>query len=218
MRASRRSAILLALLATFARTPLSAQDPAPASFPQQRHGFWWSLGLGYGRMDFSCGDTPNPVDGPPFPCAEAGRAHATLGSLRVGYALSQQVAVSMLVDASHRVGTSEGVVDLGAALRLYPLPARGWFVEAGVSRSEFRGHATDGPDEVGRGVGLVAGTGWDLRVDRKMSLTPVLQVHYGHQGDTGMPNVLILPDGSKFTVHTRVHETVVTFGVAVTFH
>jgi len=91
------------------------------------------------------------------------------------------------------------------------------FAEAGVSRSEFGTHGV-GPDEVGRGVGLVAGIGWDLRVDTNMSLSPVVLLHYGYQGDTGRPTVINLPDGSRFALRTRVHETLVTFGLALTFH
>jgi len=219
-RAALRAGSLLVLVVSLASTALIAQVSASKSFPQVRTGFWFSAGVGYGRLDFSCGGGANPWDTlpPATTCSDAGRAAATLGSLRAGYALSQQVLLSIMLDASHRVGTSEGVMDVGVALRLYPMRERGLFLEAGVSRSEFRNHDPDGPDEVGSGMGAVAALGWDLRVDRMISLTPVLQVHYGYQGDTGTPAVLVLPSGAQVTNRTRVHETLVTFGIALTVH
>lgn len=214
-----RAGIVFALTATLMSAALHAQDSASASFPQLRHGFWLSVGLGYGRLDFSCGGGTDPWDSTPpaETCPEAGRARATLLFLRAGYTLSQQVLLGVSVDAWGRVGSSDGAVDLGVAVRGYPVRSRGLFAEAGVSRSEFGTHGV-GPDEVGRGVGLVAGIGWDLRVDTNMSLSPVIHLHYGYQGDTGMPTVIHFPDGSRLALRTRVHETLVTFGLALTFH
>ena len=215
-----RAGIVFALIATLMSAALRAQDSASASFPQRRHGFWLSVGLGYGRLDFSCGGGTDPWDPTPpaETCPEAGRARATLLFLRAGYALSQQVLISVSADAWRRVGTSDGASDLGVAVRGYPVRSRGLFAEAGVSRSRFRVPGGDGPDETGEGVGLVAGIGWDLRVDTNMSLSPVILLHYGYQGDTGIPTVVHFPDGSRLALRTRVHETLVTFGLALTFH
>lgn len=208
-----------ALLAAAAPS-LYAQSSASESFPQVRRGWWGSVGVGYGRLDFSCGGGISPWDStPPAPsCPEAGHAPATLFSLRAGYALSQQLLVSLTTDAWRRVGSSDGAWDFGLAARWYPIRTRGLFVEASVSRSTFGVRDPWGPDEVGRGIGLMAALGWDLRVDRNFSLTPVVLGRYGHQGDTGIPSVTIFPDGSKLATRTRVHETVIGLGLAVTFH
>ena len=214
-----RTGLVLALASALASAALSAQDTA-GYYPQRRDGFWASVGLGYGRLDFRCGGGTSIGDDSPEPetCPEAGQARATTAFVRVGYALTQQLLVSVTVDAWKRVGSGDAARDLGAAVRVYPVRSRGLFVELGAGRSVFRVHGFDGPDEVGRGVGMVAGLGWDLRVDRNMSLTPVALFHYGYQGDTGMPFVIVFPDGSKDALRTRVHETLVTFGFALTFH
>jgi hypothetical protein len=123
----------------------------------------------------------------------------------------------MAVDAWRRPGTNDGAVILGVAAQVYPIRSAGWFVEAGLGRSAFRSPAVDGPAESGVGIGLSAGTGYDLRVGADMSFAPAIRLHYGNQGDVGSP-ILQFTDGSKLTTRTAVRETLLVFGLGFKFH
>src|SRR2546422_855927 len=59
------------------------------------------------------------------------------------------------------------------------------------------------------GWGFTAGTGYDIRVGRNVSLTPVVNFAYGHVGD--------LSSGGT-TVDAGWKQSVIDFALGVTFH
>src|SRR2546425_7451437 len=94
-----------------------------------------------------------------------------------------------------------------ASVYYYPAPASGLFLTGGLGLSDYR--LSDGGSITGAGWGFTAGTGYDIRVGRNVSLTPVVNFAYGHVGD--------LSSGGT-TVDAGWKQSVIDFALGVTFH
>jgi hypothetical protein len=77
---------------------------------------------------------------------------------------------------------------LAAFLDYYPLVARGFFITEGLGLSHYR--ANTSPAVTGTGWGAMLGLGYDLRVSRKVSLTPMASYAAASGGTSGIPPVL----------------------------
>jgi outer membrane protein with beta-barrel domain len=169
LRATGFSALLAALLATTA----SAQQA------QTRQGFWVGGGMGYGSLGLSCsgcGDVPRE------------------GGLSVYAALGGTLRQNILLGVETNVWTdSEGgaritMGNFSGAAYWYPMATQGLFIKAGAGYSNLAvddgvSSASDG------GFGLLGGVGYDLRVGRNLSITPVANWFRGGF-DGGSANVL----------------------------
>ena len=66
----------------------------------------------------------------------------------------------------------------------YPQPSSGFFVKAGAgfafSDTDFRMGSTTVTVDLGTGLGVIAGAGYDVRVARNFSVTPAVSLWYGH--------------------------------------
>lgn len=173
-----------------------------AQHPQERHGFWIGFGFGYGS-----GRTSSDVIS-----GSSGTGGGT-GYLKMGGTLSQKVLLGGESNALVRpnVQGTDAVRIQGNtsfAVYFYPAATAGFFVKGGAGFSSFLQSNLDVTME-GSGWGLVAGVGYDIRVGRNTSLTPVVNYQYGYVGDVVM-------DGP--TIATGVSQSVISVGLGITFH
>jgi hypothetical protein len=170
LRATGLGALLTALLAT----------TAVAQHAQTREGFWVGGGMGYGSLGLSCdactGDVPR----------EGGLAlFANLGgALRPNILLG----VEMNAWTDSEGGARITMANVSGAAYWYPMTTSGLFLKAGAGYSDLSvddgfSSGSDG------GFGLLGGVGYDIRVGRNISLTPVANWFRGGF-DGGSANVL----------------------------
>jgi hypothetical protein len=186
MRAASR---LLAALGVLA---LCGAGAAAAQHPQTREGFWIGFGFGYGSRHESCDACGSTTDG------------GVSSFLKLGGTLSKSVLLGGSVNAwtKSESGLTETLGNVTGSVYYYPAPASGFFLTGGVGFSEYR--LSDGGSVDGTGWGFTVGAGYDLRVGRMISLTPVVNFAYG-----GGAN----PGGA-----TGWKQNVIDFGLGVTFH
>jgi hypothetical protein len=192
MRAACRALTLVGLFVVFGTSLTAAQHP------QTREGFWISFGLGYGSAH------EHPCDR----CADTTVGGLT-AFLRLGGTLSRHLLIGGEVDVwghDYSPGT-ETLGSLIAALYYYPKAVGGLFLKGGLGFATYRfshqGAVT------GAGPGFVAGLGYDIRVGRKFSITPLGDLWYGKVGDVKSGGALL---------GTGEHHTIVSFGLGATFH
>jgi hypothetical protein len=175
---------------------------ASAGHPQERKGFWIALGFGYGWADASC-----------EVCRGTDREGASTGLLRLGWALNQKVLLGGEFDFwwDERSEDTLFLYDAVATVTFYPVERSGFFLRGGIGgsfadTSSYFGN-TMVTTQLGSGLGLLAGAGYDIRVGRKISITPALTYWTGRSMDLEFDN----------TVRDWNHD-VVDITVAVTFH
>jgi hypothetical protein len=196
MRARRTAVPALCAL-----TCLFSASPAPA---QERSGFWIGFGGGVGSAGVSCDD-----------CEGGDRETAAVGYVKLGGTLSERVLLGAEVNlwSKEQEGVTLNLYDAVATLTFYPQPTSGFFLKGGVGASfldtEFRDDDTRVTVDLGTGLGVLAGAGYDIRVGRRISITPAVNYWYGWPGDIKL--------GGE-TVFTSWRQNVVDFTVGVTFH
>jgi hypothetical protein len=168
-------------------TPLAAQSAA-------REGFFIGFGFGGGGGEVT-GDTE----------ASGGTGWLTLGgtvSPRVRLAADFNAFVAETnEDASYGTSTF--------SVLYYPSASGNLFLKGGVgaSHASFTG---PGPDGNGIGFGTAFGAGYDLRVGRKISITPQLTFFGGRTGDVEDDDGNPIADDVKFGV--------ATLSIGIVFH
>ena len=160
-----REAIIAGVLAlaTLAATPPAAQESEP------RAGFWGGFGMGWGSMGVGC-------DG----CDGTDRTGSYSGYLKLGGTLSPHLLLGGEFNGWSK--SENGVtVDLGnasAAAYWYPDVQSGLFLKGGAGYSRLSAH--EGSASASQsGFGLLGGVGYDIRVARNTSMTPVLNYFRG---------------------------------------
>src|SRR6267143_320150 len=189
------TARVVALLAAFS----CAASAARAQYPQRRDGFWIGFGLGYGSANITCDN-----------CGSGPRTDGITGFVKLGGTPSRNLLVGGAVNAwSHSDSSAtEALTNLTASLYLYPAARRGLFLTGGLGFSNY--HLNSTPSFDGTGWGFTAGAGYDLRVGRDVSLTPVVNYVYGTVGDVNQSGVGRFATGWK--------QNVIELGLGVTFH
>ena len=172
---------------------------ANAQYPQRRDGFWIGFGLGYGSSNVTC-DV----------CGSGPRVDGISGFLKLGGTPSRNLLIGAAVNAwSHSDGNvTETMTNLTASLYLYPDARSGLFFTGGLGFSNY--YVNSYPSYDGTGWGFSGGVGYDIRVGRDVSLTPVVNYLYGGVGDVNKAGV--------GTVRSQWKQNVVDFGLGVTFH
>ncbi len=171
---------------------------ARAQHPQRRDGFWIGFGLGYGSANVTCDN-----------CASGGRLGGLTAFLKLGGTPSRQVLLGGAIDAwtKQSGGATETLANVTASIYYYPARRSGFFLTGGLGFSDY--DLSDGGSITGNGWGFTAGAGYDIRVGRNISLTPVANFVYGGIGD--------LNSGSGVFA-TGWKQNVLDFGLGVTFH
>lgn len=174
-------------------------SPLIAQQPQERHGFWIGFGGGYGSADVSC-------DG----CANVDRLGSASAFLKMGATLRPNLLLGGEVNAWRKrsSGITETLGNLSVALYVYPWTSLGFFIKGGGGLSSYIASGP-GPDLTGTGWGLLAGIGYDLRVGRNISITPVTNFYYGQLGS------LVL---AGTPVKSGWKQNIVDAGIGITFH
>lgn len=174
--------------AWFALTVMVAGFVLPSSaLAQDREGFWFGLGGGYGGAALTC-----------INCESDGREAGGLAYFKLGWTLNPRILIGseiqiwqkeVAIDTSALGSTvaSIGIVNNSAILAFYPKKSSNFFVKGGVGLS-YTSYC-DMPDfdcgiDVGQGFGpiLAAGTGYDIRLARRVAVTAALDYWYGGQG------------------------------------
>jgi hypothetical protein len=159
LRATGFCAMLTALLAT----------SAFAQQAQTRQGFWVGGGMGYGSLGLSC-------DG----CGSVDRTGGLSGYAKLGGTLRQNILLGIEMNAWTK-SEGAGRVTMGnmsGAAYWYPMPTQGLFLKAGAGYSVLG--VDDGVSTADdSGFGLLGGLGYDVRVGRNLSITPVANYFRG---------------------------------------
>jgi hypothetical protein len=182
----------------------SSSVASAASHPQERHGFWIGLGGGVGSAKATCDD-----------CGSSNRETGVAGYLKLGGTINEGVLLG--VESNIWSKTQEGVTvnfyNAAATLTFYPQPTSGFFVKGGVGLSFLDTQIRDGTTTVtvdlGDGLGVILGAGYDVRVGKNISITPAVNFWYGKPGDVTF--------GGE-TIFRNWRQNVVDFTVGVTFH
>jgi hypothetical protein len=173
-----------------------------AQHPQVRKGFWIGFGAGYGSAKPSC-------DG----CGTMESRGSYTAHIRMGGVLSPHLLLGGDIDgwAKRESGTTLSLGNVTAALYYYPMPASGLFLKGGLGASGFHGEvsSTVTTTASGGGYGFTIGAGYDIRVGRNISLTPVANLMWGHVGE--------VTSGSS-VIATGWKHTIFEFGLDLTIH
>jgi outer membrane protein with beta-barrel domain len=171
-----------------------------AQHPQVRKGFWIGFGPTYGSSGVSC-------DG----CGSTNREDSFGFFLKLGGTLSKNVLLGGEVNSWYKEESSQSVTlgSVAAVVYVYPKATSGLFLKGGVGVSEMFASGGGLPDFDGTGWGLTAGLGYDIRVGKNISITPVANYWFGQPGN-------IKANGS--TVITGWKQNVFEAGLGITFH
>ena len=188
-----RNTVVTASLVVLATTSLAAQRP------QTRQGFWIAFGLGYGQTVLSGSGLSGDAEG------------SYTSHIRLGGTLSRHVLLAGDVTAwgKEEGGVMTTVGNTSAIVQYYPKAESGLFLKGGAGFSAILIDVSGGVEPSGSTFGLSAGVGYDIRLARNFSLTPIFDFLYG-----GSRN---LTDAGG-TVYPSVASTLWTLGLGVTFH
>jgi hypothetical protein len=136
--------------------------------------------MGYGSMGMSC-------EG----CGDIDREGGASGYFKLGGTLRPNILLGVEGNAWRK---SEGTLTLtmgnfSGAAYWYPMVTSGLFIKGGVGYSTLRLDDDTVGDASDSGFGLLAGLGYDVRVGRSLSITPVANWFRGGF-DGGSANVL----------------------------
>lgn len=196
MKRAVRSVLPLCVLFLLSSSSLWAQHP------QVREGFWAGFGLGYGTLGLSC----DGCDG------DIRREGGTTLHFRLGGTLSKKLLLGFESDAFVTVGRETldvmAATNMSAVLYFYPFPTNGFFVRGGLGptwyhEDQFAVAAS------ATGFGLVIGVGYDIRVARNLSITPVGTLRFGGGGDL---------DFGEFGTINGIQHSVASLELGLTYH
>lgn len=178
-----RGALAIALVAAVS-APASAQTP-------ERQGFWFGFGAGVGSADVTCDDCDGDSD------RETGGA----GYLKAGWTLNPRVLLGIEGSAWTKTEDEDGVdvtismYNVSGTVTVYPSETAGFFLKGGAGlafvNSKFEEGNTTIDSDMGNGLGLLGGIGYDFRLGRRVMLTPALDAYYGNIGDVKIGDELL---------------------------
>ena len=171
-----------------------------AQTAQARQGFWIGFGFGYGGAQVSC-------DG----CGDASRQGGAAVFLKMGGTLSRKLLLGGELNGWGRAENGGGVAlgNTSAAVYFYPATNSGFFIKGGLGFSSYVSLDSEGTTADGSGWGGLAGLGYDIRVGRSVSLTPVANFYFGQIGDVNSNGAAVL---------TGANQSVFDIGLGITFH
>jgi len=157
---------------------------ASAQQAQTRQGFWIGGGMGYGSMGLGCSG-----------CAGVGRTGGLSGYAKLGGTLRQNILLGVEMNGwtKSEAGATITMGNHSGAAYWYPMATQGLFIKGGAGYSVLA--VDDGFSSANdSGFGLLGGVGYDIRVGRNLSITPVANYFRGGF-EGGSANVLQLGMG-----------------------
>ncbi len=178
---------------------LLAARPIIAQTPPARAGFWWGFGIGYGTYEHTCDRCDRPT----------GTTGVSSGYLALGAAVSPQLTLGIEFSGG-TTRQNAGVMSASLIGIWYPQAAGGPFLRCGIGTSTYRQASyAEFPPFTGTGTGWLVAVGWDVRVERGPSFTPMLSYRAGTPG-----TVVAYSD----TAATNLRQRSVAFTLGLTFH
>jgi hypothetical protein len=181
--------------------------PGAAHGQDHRRGLWGHIGGGWGWAGVSCDDCDEEREG------------SGVGQLGIGWTINDRTLISgeltIWTKASEIVDDLDATVDLynfAAAVTFYPQATSDFFVKAGIGGAfvdmeiDFPGSSITA--DLGTGLGLQAGAGYDIRVGRIVSITPGVQYWYGNPGDLKFATETLFSGFSYHVVQVTVGVTI----------
>src|SRR5215210_3514879 len=113
-------------------------------------------------------------------CSDSDREGGVSGFAKIGGTLRQNILLGVEMNGwTKSEGTGRVTMgNMSGAAYWYPMPTQGLFIKAGAGYSNLR--ADDGVTSANDGgFGVLAGVGYDVRVGRKLSITPVANWYRG---------------------------------------
>ncbi len=170
MRAAMRFLGCVSIVMACGAGVAAAQRPAVA-----RQGFWGAIAFGYGHADLTASNGT---------FADSAQGGGVAVDMKLGGTLSPTVRLGGEVNVwlKNVGGLTESVGNVSAAIYVYPAPRSGFFVKGGAGLASYQvsqGNASS----TTTGFGLLGGIGYDIRLGGKISLTPVANFYWGHDGD-----------------------------------
>jgi Outer membrane protein beta-barrel domain len=142
---------------------------ASAQQAQTRQGFWIGGGMGYGSFGLGCST-----------CGDLGRTGGLSGYAKLGTTLRPNILLGVEMNGwtKSEAGATITLGNLSGAAYWYPMATQGLFIKGGAGYSVLSADdgATSGSDS---GFGLLGGVGYDIRVGRNLSITPVANYFRG---------------------------------------
>lgn len=158
------SASLVALLVFGATGASRAQLVQDKPLQASRQGFWIGFGFGFGNAGVTCSGCTND------------RFSGGTGRLALGGTVSPNLKLggeSHVWINTEDESIDESVANVSASAYYYPSRTGNLFVQGGVGMSAYS--YDDGTTTAeANGLGLIMGVGYDIRLGRKFSLTPIL--------------------------------------------
>ena len=175
-----------------------------AQHPQTRQGFWIGFGFGAGSARGDC-------EGCDFDAGSGATGYLKLGGkLSPRLLLGADVTGWMGKATDASLGTADVTVGfVSAAVYWYPSPSSGLFLKGGLGSFMLTGDVNTGERLESASAALVLGLGYDIRVGRMLSLSPVLTFAGSGKGGFDIDGVTVADD---FT------GGLATLQVGVTFH
>lgn len=195
--------------------PAKTATPVPADAPVfARQGLWFSVGLGAGSTSIHCQI-----------CAGDLGSRGTAGYARMGTTINGRLLVGAELNGWLRgsEGGNQRVVALTGNGYWYPNPRHGYYLKGGLGLARYKQWTTDRNNaKVSTGIstgGLTAqvGTGYEMRVNPKMSFVPYLNLVGTAQGALATER----NDGTHFErnqLPNRANVLMLQLGLGVTWH
>ncbi len=147
--------------------------PLLGQHPQVRQGFWIGFGFGWGSLGASCSG-----------CGSISREGGADGHLRLGGTLSPHVLLGgdIVGWTKSDSGTTTTAGNVTFSAYYYPMVESGLFVTGGFGGSTYE-LSNSGNHASASGFGISLGVGYDIRVARMFSITPIGHFIWGAPGD-----------------------------------
>ena len=138
---------------------ISLPAAAHAQNPQDRMGFWFNAGLGYGSLGQENVDS---------------REGGLSGGLQIGTTLSQKLLIGAGANAWRKSenGATLTAATYTALVRFYPSATGGFFLNGGLGIGRVDMEVEGLGSAAENGLGVMLGLGYDFRVGRNVSVTP----------------------------------------------
>jgi len=188
------------VFAAVALLALVGATAAPAQHPQTRQGFWIGFGFGGGSGHFTCNG-----------CSDTTLTAGT-GHIKMGGTVRPNLLIGGEVNAWSKSETGETLTmgNVSAIVQYYPAPANGFFLKGGLGYATVEDNSDVDGKFTGNGFGFIFGLGFDIRVARNFSLTPIANLYYGGIGE--------LSQGGSSTSGLGWKQSVIEIGLDFMFH